>query len=772
MSSPRQPSAEVRLARYLGLKVPVMNALREGLAAGEFPVFLRCASPALAGQFPHAFGFELLLERLRQAESLERRRGNLLRAFEGKEEEFPEALEIVQSTMDEGELEDAGLVIHPSHAPADFEAPEKEEYAEFLNKLRADANLALQLQRKFRLEGTMDVSALDPESEEKKRFHNLAQGLTPIAQCAPDRYLQLRRAERAHAVKVEFGIPSAAVTALFESLDSYPKQEKESYRSLFTDFVSRERLPRLVQQVRGTLKRRAEEASLQNGWEQVERSLDRGQNENLVIGVCAAKKGRMVLAAGHGVDETPRTIEVDLKSESLADSLKKFIGEEQVGLVAVQADTATRSGARTLMKAFPGGKPRMVMVPMAVVKTMLREVARRPADALLSHDERQAFLVATMAADPRAAAFHTPHIVRAFIPFRGEINHRILDDFETTFLRSLLASKGVDVNTASADALRLVPGLDAEGVVVERSTAPFRSLRDLQDRIGLTAQAWRAACCMLRVRNGDELLDGRSLHPMYYSVLRQTMASSNVTVQDLVKDPGRIKQMDWSVALEGEREVDGIVQRVKEGLSKVRRSRMRHQPTGGQHGGGNRGGGRKLETLVVGEMMKGKIKNLAEYGAFVEFGCEREGLVHVSHCSDSYIKHPSEALKEGQEVEVRVLGVDLAARKIRLSLLTEEQEKEREVQRKQRQGGRSEGGGGGRGGQGGGQGGRGRGGPGGGRGRGGPRGGQGRGRREDFGPDPKRQKKEEFDPTNPFYVFFQNQQEDGKGEKETEGSSS
>lgn len=763
MSSPRQPSAEVRLARYLGLKVPVMNALREGLAAGEFPVFLRCAAPALAGQFPHAFGFELLLERLRQAESLERRRGNLLRTFEGREEEFPEALEVVQNTMDEGELEDAGLVIHPSPAPPDFEAPEKEEYADFLAKLRADANLALQLQRKFRLEGTMDVTALDPESEEKKRFHNLAQGLMPIAQCAPDRYLQLRRAERAHAVKVEFGIPAATITQLFEALESYPKQEKESYRSLFTDFVHRERLPRLVQQVRGTLKRRAEEASLQNGWEQVERSLDRGQNESLVIGVCAAKKGRMVLAAGHGTDETPRTVELDLKSESLAADLKKFLGEEQVGLVAVQADTSTRAGARTLMKAFPGGKPRMVMVPMAVVKTMLREVARRPADALLSHDERQAFLVATMAADPRAAAFHTPHIVRAFIPFRGEINHRILDDFETTFLRSLLASKGVDVNIASADALRLVPGLDAEGVVLERSTAPFRSLRDLQDRIGLTAEAWRAACCMLRVRGGDEPLDARSLHPMYYQVLKQTMASAGMKIQDLVKDPGKIKQMDWSVALEGERQFDGIVQRVKEGLSKSRRSRLRFQAggSGGQHGN-QRGGGRKLETLVVGEMLKGKVKNLAEYGAFIEFGAEREGLVHVSHCSEGYIKHPNEALSEGQAVEVRVLAVDLAARKIRLSLLTEEQEKEREAQRKQRQSSRGDRDGGGRGGQGGGQG--------GGRGRGGPRGGgKGRGRREDFGPDPKRQKKEEFDPTNPFYVFFQNQKEEGK---ETEGSSS
>ena len=750
-----------------------MNALREGLAAGEFPIFLRCADPALAGQFPHAFGFELLLERLRQAESIERRRGNLLRAFEGKEEEFPQEFEMISQTMEEGELEEASLVLHASSAPADFEAPEKEEHAAFLDALRADAQLALQLLHRFRSEGTMEVSALSPESEEKKRFHNLVQEPQPLAQCAPDRYLQLRRAERAHAVKVEFALPSAVVTQLFESLESYPKQEKESYRGLFTDFVQRERLPRLIQQVRGSLKRRAEESALQNGWEQVERSLDRGHNESLVLGLCAAKKGRLVLAAGHGATEAPRTVELDLKSEKLAEELKRFLGEEKVGLVAVQADTTTRAAAQKLLKHFPGGKPRMVMVPMAVVKTMLREVARRPADALLSHDERQAHLVAAMASNPRAAAFHTPHIVRAFIPFRGEINHRILDDFETTFLRSLLASKGIDVNTAGADALRLVPGLDADGVVVERSTAPFRSLRDLQDRVGLRPEAWRAACCMLRVRGGDNPLDARSLHPMYYTSLERMLEQSELDLGVLVKDPGRIKQLDWREVLAEEPLAEGIVERIKEGMSKPRRSRARFQQ-GGPPGRGGRGGGRKLETLRVGEMLKGAIKNLAEYGAFVDIGAEREGLVHVSHCSESYIKHPSEALSEGQDVEVRVLGVDLAARKIRLSMLTEEQEKEREAQRKQRQGGgRSEGGrggaGGGRGGPGGGRGGSGgsRGGPGGGRGRGGP--GGRRGKREEYGPDPKGNKKEEFDPTNPFYVFFQNQEEDGK---ETEGKGS
>ncbi len=776
MTAPRKPSGEVNLARYLGLKVPVLNALRDGIAAGEFPIYLRCALPSLAGQFPHAFGFELLLERMRHAESIERRRANLLRSFEGREEEFADALALVQATMSEGELEDAALALHPSSAPADFPAPEKEAHAAFLNALRGDAPLAQALHVAFDQHGTITVTGVENPSEEQQRFAGLTHEAQPIATMDSAAYLLLRRAERAHAVKVDFDLPRAIVTPMFDHLSSYPAQEKDSYRSLFLEFIARERLPRLVQQLRATLKRRAEDLSLQNGWEQVERSLDRGRQEGLVLGLCASRKGRVVVAASHGTAASPRTVELEIKSEALVADLARFLGEEEVALVAMQADSATRTASQRILKALPN-KPRLSMVPLAVVKTMLREVARRPSEALLSHDERQAFLVATLALDPRAAAFHTPHIVRAFIPYRGEVNHRILDDFEVTFLRSMLLQRGVDLNAAAGDLLRLVPGIDADAVLIERSTAPFRSLADLAQRMAMTPQDWRAACCILRVRDGDEVLDARPLHPLFYRYLYSALESSKATLGDLLKDPGRVNQLDWSAVLEGERHPDGIVMRVREGLAKPRRTRLRFQGGQGSPGsqGGSKGGhasrsGRPLESLNLGETLKGVVKNLAEYGAFIDMGAEREGMAHVSQCSDRFIKHPSEVLEPGQEVQVRVVSVDLANRKVRLSLLTEEQEKARDEQRKERTANRG-GGGESRGGPGGGRGGS--SGPGGGRGgSSGPGGGRGNDRGNDrgkggrqgggFGPDPKAKPREEFDPTNPFFVFFQEQQ---KGKK-------
>ncbi len=781
MSRQVSQGSDSSAAHSLGLKVPAYNRLREALSAGEFPVYLRTADPALAGMFQNPFGFELLLERMRQVDGVERRRANLLRALEGKED-IDAMRAMVVAAKDEGDLEDAALGNEASPAPANFEAPEKEEHAAFLTALRGDATVAAMLRAAFSEQGTVEVSLVEGASD-ADRFKNLVAAPSPVAEVDPGRYLQLRRGERAHALKLEFALPAGIIREAFAQAGGYPPQEKDSYAGLFADFVARERLPRLIQGARARLKRAAEERALEQGWSQVEQALDRGRQDGSVLGLCATRGKKLVLALAHDVTEAPRTLVLDPGAEDFADKVTSFLGETKIELIALQADSVTRNGAQRLVKVLRSGnkKIRQAAIPVAVARTMAREVARRPSEALLGHDERQAFLVAALALDPRSAAFHTPHVVRAFIPFRGEINHRILDDFEATFLRSLLQVRGVDANTAGADLLRLVPGLDAAAVVVERSTAPFRSLADLQARLCLPPTEWRAACCLLRVRGGDEPLDAKSIHPNFYVPLRAALEKAGIAEIDVVREPGKLNSLPWAEVLEGVENSDGVVACIRRGIMKSTRRRARP---------GGRTSARPVEALQPGTKLKGVVKNLTEYGAFVDIGARREGLVHVSHVSASFIKHPSEALAEGQEVEVRVLSVDLESQKIRLSMLTEEQEKERAEAR----GGRREGGGGGRPGGGGGGGGRdgggggrdgarrgGSGGGGGGGGRGGRDGGRGgrsgdrkgggggggRGRREEYGADP-RAVREEFDPTNPFYLFFKEGDADKDSEKGSE----
>ncbi|MDP6963029.1 MAG: S1 RNA-binding domain-containing protein, partial [Planctomycetota bacterium] len=341
------------------------------------------------------------------------------------------------------------------------------------------------------------------------------------------------------------------------------------------------------------------------------------------------------------------------------------------------------------------------------------------------HDARQAYLLAELAADPRHAAFHAPHIVRAFVPYRGEINPRILDDFEKTFLRALLCSHGFDVNTASADMLRLVPGLNANELLVERSTGRFSSLSDVESRLAWNPLAFRAAACMMRVRGGENPLDSRALHPQYYSTFEQALEQAGLTLKEVLKSPKTFDKLPLAELLDGHDDAQGVITIIRNGVLRSKPKRLRFQS-----GSAGKKVGRKLETLRVGTSFKGTVKTLTDYGVFVDFGAEREGLVHVSQCSDGYVEHPKEVLKVGEEVEVRLLAIDLSAKKVRLSMLSEEQEAELAAKKKSRSNGRGKAKSKSR------------------------NGGKGRRRKDDYGPDPRKKKKEEFDPTNPFYQFF------------------
>jgi len=745
MPSPRNESSDRRIAESLDLKPGVYRHLRNSLQEGEFPVWLRTGDPRLAGQFTDAFAFEMLCERMHAQEALDRRRHNL--ASRLAENEKTKEAEMAESAQDEGRLEDLGFVLDSADAPEGVETPEKEEHAKFLAGLRVNAGLAMALRSAFRRSGELNITATGKEGVEVKPYQDLVDFKGLISSFAPARYLLLRRGERAHAVQVEFSLPKEALASVFEKESGYPIQERDSYRSLFDGFVQNERLPRFVQEARAQLKRSAETGALQHAWENIEFSVDRGIHPGCVAGV-GVMKGKVHLAFLSSGGELLKSGSIPSKGDNLAERILKFFGEEAPTLVAFQGDTQSRNAAQKLVKKLRAEdkQARAAMIPVPVVKTMVREVARRGAESLLGHDERQVYLLAVFAHNPRAAVLHTPHIARAFIAYRGEFNSRRLEEFETTFLRNLLVEHGADVNQAPPDVLGLVPGVSPRGVELERSTAPFLSLEDFQDRMGLSEPAWRAASGLLRVKAGADILDSRPLQPMYYGALRQVLDGSDLSLGAALKTPQKLRDLNWDSVLESRGWKPSVVRLIVDRLQRSIRKRRAPRPKG-----------KGLDMLQVGDVVKGKVTSVAAYGAFVSIGARCDGLVHVSHLSDDFVKDPKEVVKVGQDVSVRILSVDVEKSRFRLSMKSETASQEapkssassahRSTRPKGRPGGNRAGGpDGGHGGRddfGGG-------------------GGKGRGKKEKLGPDPKKEKKEEFDPTNPFFVFFQNKEDEAE----------
>lgn len=791
MSSQPKQQDDQRVARALGLKVPVYRRLRDAIDQGESLAWLRLADPGLAGVFPNPLGFELLIEHLEVEVAFERRRTNLLRQLEGKDQ--PELEAAIRAAESDGEIEDLQLRLEPSPPPDGWEAPAKEEHHAFLLALRGDGELAASLRRLFRDKAMVRVVAAAGQEAEARRLVTQIEQAVPLEAFPASNYLALRRAEHAHVVKLQFELPRPELEACFErEVKGWPPQERDSYLDLFLGIFQAERLPRLIQEARARLKRKSESLALQQAWPLLENALDRGRHDGPVLGVFSQRNGKCVVALVDGDGRFLRAATLSSKAEDLPARLATLLGEERPTLVSLQADSPTRTHAAPLLEALAGlaGKPRTALVPVAVAKTLLREVARRLEEAHLSHDERQAALLARLAYHPRAMALHTPHVVRSFVPFRGEVNSHRLDAFEGIFLQSLLASRGVDVNTGGYDELRLVPGIDARAVAVERSTAPFRSLEDFQHRMALPPADWRAACCFLRVRGGDDPLDLRPLHPVFYAPLRQAAAAAGVDLAEVLKDGDKFDALPWDGVLEAYGWSPKVVELIRRGLIRGVRRPRRLPPRVQQ--------GIRIEALEVGARLTGRISKLVEHGAFVDVGARREGFVHISELAERFVKDPAEVVQVGQEVSVRVLSIDLERQRFRLSM------REQSAPGESRGGpARQGGGGGGRGGGGG---------PGERKAEPGERkpergerrparrteerepdhpahvrstrpktkrpsgrpGGdrderRGREERVPLGRDPRGDRREEIDPTNPFFQFFQAQRDRPDAQEEGAG---
>ena len=236
-------------------------------------------------------------------------------------------------------------------------------------------------------------------------------------------------------------------------------------------------------------------------------------------------------------------------------------------------------------------------------------------------------------------------------------------------------SVGVDLNTASPTLLGFVSGLNsltAKNIVEYRSKTPFRNRSELLNVKKLGAKAYEQCAGFLRIVDGEDILDNTGVHPESYEATKKLLTHFGYTLAD-VKE-GKIKELPIRIEAEGEAAVaercgvgvptlnDIVTELLKPGRD-VRDSLPKPIL-------------RKdlldIKDLKPGMELVGTVRNVIDFGVFVDIGVHQDGLVHISQIADGYIRHPSEVLKVGDKVTVKVLDVDLQKNKISLTMKTEQ----------------------------------------------------------------------------------------------------
>ena len=247
-----------------------------------------------------------------------------------------------------------------------------------------------------------------------------------------------------------------------------------------------------------------------------------------------------------------------------------------------------------------------------------------------------------------------------------------LTEVLTGVVEDCVNSVGVDLNTASPSLLSYVSGLNmsiAKNIVAYRAKVKGITNREqLLSVPKLGPKAYEQCAGFLRVVGGDEILDNTAVHPESYQATRKLLKIFDLTEED-VKN-GNISTLPNLIKLKGEEKVakecevglptlDDIVKELLKPGRDIRESMPKPVL---------RSDVLSMEDLKEGMVLSGVVRNVIDFGAFVDIGVHQDGLVHISQISDAYIKHPSEVLKVGQRVDVKVLSVDLQKKRIALTM--------------------------------------------------------------------------------------------------------
>ncbi|HSH69699.1 MAG TPA: Tex family protein [Deferrisomatales bacterium] len=250
--------------------------------------------------------------------------------------------------------------------------------------------------------------------------------------------------------------------------------------------------------------------------------------------------------------------------------------------------------------------------------------------------------------------------------YQHDVDQKALKQALDATVESCVNHVGVDLNTASWALLAYVSGIGeklAKAIVAHRDdNGSFASRRHLLKVPRLGAKAFEQAAGFLRLRGGENPLDNTAVHPENYPLVQTMARDLGASVAELAADPDRVARIDLARYVS---DAVGLptLRDIAEELKKPGRD-----PRDGFQAVAFRDDVREIGDLKEGMLLQGTVTNVAAFGAFVDLGVHQDGLVHISQLADRYVKDPGEVVRVGQIVQVKVLAVDVARKRIGLSM--------------------------------------------------------------------------------------------------------
>lgn len=541
-----------------------------------------------------------------------------------------------------------------------------------------EADYRTWIRNKTLKEGEITSEAKDEKEQSVyETYYHFSQ---PISKMAGHRTLALNRGEAEKVLTVKIVAPESEILSYLESrvITRDNPITSPTLEEVVKDSYSRLIAPAIEREIRNLLTEQAEEGAIRVFGKNLEQLLMQppiaGQT---VLGWDPAFRTGCKLAV---VDPTGKVLDTVViyptapqnKVKEAKATLKKLIEKYHITLISLGNGTASRESEQVIVELLKEIPEKVQYVIVSESGASVYSASKLATEEFPNFDvgQRSAASIARRLQDPLAELVKIDPKAIGVGQYQHDMNQKRLSEALGGVVEDSVNKVGVDLNTASAPLLEYISGITktlAKNIVTYReANGRFADRRQLLKVPKLGPKAYEQCAGFLRIMNGDNPLDTTSVHPESYEAAMKLLTSLGYSAEDIIG--GGLKGISKKVrepkktAEElgvGELTLKDIVQE----LEKPARDPRDEMPRPVL-----RSDVLDMKDLTPGMVLKGTVRNIMDFGAFVDIGVHQDGLVHVSEMSERFIKHPLDVVKVGDVVDVKVLAVDVAKKRISLSM--------------------------------------------------------------------------------------------------------
>lgn len=526
--------------------------------------------------------------------------------------------------------------------------------------------------------GILTTAAKDAEtSSPYEMYYDFSE---PLKKMAGHRILAVNRAEKEKVITVKIEAPEEEILSYLKKrvIRRDNPNTAPALEAALTDAYKRLIAPSIENELRGELTDRAEEGAIRVFAENLKQLLMQPPiSGKVVLGWDPAFRTGCKLAVVDPLGKVLHTVVIyptapQNKVQESIRTLKQLISKYKIDLISLGNGTASRESERVIVELLREADRPVQYVVVNEAGASVYSASKLATEEFPSFDvgQRSAVSIARRLQDPMAELVKIDPKSIGVGQYQHDMNQTRLTETLTGVVEDCVNRVGVDLNTASVSLLSYVSGISkavAKNIVAYREEhGRFESRRELLKVSKLGPKAFEQCAGFLRIREGKNPLDATGVHPESYSAAEGLLKKKGYSAGDLKHGgiPGLAADGQELTALAEELGVGEITLRdIIAELNKPGRDPRADMPQPIL-----RSDVLELGDLKPGMVLKGTVRNVIDFGAFVDIGVHQDGLVHISQLSDRYVKHPLDVVKIGDIVSVKVLSVDPVKKKISLTM--------------------------------------------------------------------------------------------------------